>query len=348
MNEEFFAALEALEERTGIKTEYMLEKVEAAMLAAYKRDNAGNSNVKVFLDSEKKEMRLFRLKDVVETVEDETIQINIDDAKKINSRYELGDVAEIEFTAKDFGRISAQNAKQVIIQAVREAEREMLVREYEDKKDGVLSAVVYRIDPNTGNVILNIGKGEAALAKNEQLPRDKFVEGGHVKVFVMEVKNQARGPLISLSRRHPGLVRRLFELEVPEIGDGTAEIKSIAREAGARTKIAVHSDNPDVDPVGACIGARGSRINNVVNELCGEKIDVIKYSDDPAEYISAALSPATVLDITLEGERSCRAVVADSQLSLAIGREGQNARLAARLTGYKIDIKTPSALLSSY
>ena len=343
MNVEFFAALDALQEETGISKQYMMEKIETALVTAFKRDS-GNSNVKVYLNENKKEMKVFALKDVVETVENPALQIDPEEAQKISRRYAIGSVAEVEFKPKDFGRISAQTAKQVIIQAIREAERGLLIQEYESKKEELISAVVYKIDPLSGNAILDIGKGEAMLIKSEQIPGEQIKEGDRIKVYVIEVKNQAKGPLITLSRKHAGLVKRLFEFEVPEIGDGTVIINSIAREPGSRTKIAVSSQNADVDPVGSCIGAKGSRINAVVGELGAEKIDVIKYSEDPAEYIKAALSPAEVIEVSVdEKEKSCRAVVEASQLSLAIGKEGQNARLAAKLTGYKIDIKTSAA-----
>jgi len=340
MNAEFFAALDALQSETGISKEYMLEKIEAALTAAVKRDSP-NANIKLYLDENKKDMKVYQLKDVVEVVENPASQIDLESAKKISRRYEIGSVAEIEFKPKDFGRISAQTAKQVIIQGIREAERGILIKEYESKKEELISATVYKIDPPTGNAILDIGKGEAVLIKSEQIPGEIIKEGERIKVYVIEVKNQTKGPLITLSRRHAGLVKRLFELEVPEIGDGTVVINAIAREPGSRTKIAVSSNNPDVDPVGSCIGAKGGRINAVVNELGSEKIDIIKYSEDPVEYIKASLSPSNALEVKVnEAERTCRVVVEPSQLSLAIGKEGQNARLAAKLTGYKIDIKT--------
>jgi len=340
MNVEFFAALDALQSETGIPKDYMLEKIKAALTAALKRDNS-NSNVSVYFDEEKKEMKVFQLKDVVETVENPDLQIDLDDARKISRKYDIGSVAEIEFKPKDFGRITAGTAKQVIIQGIREAERGLLIKEYESKKEELISATVYKIDPPTGNAILDIGKGEAVLVKSEQIPGETIREGERIKVYVIEVKNQTRGPLITLSRRHHGFVKRLFEIEVPEINDGTVVINAISREPGSRTKIAVSSTNPDVDPVGSCIGTKGVRINSVVSELGDEKIDVIKYSEDPVEYIKSALSPANALEVAVdESERSCRVVVEPSQLSLAIGKEGQNARLAAKLTGYKIDIKT--------
>lgn len=340
MNTEFFNALDALEKERGIPKEYMLERVEAALISAYKKDSGGNSNVKVVLDPVKKDVKVYQLRNIVETVEDPETEISLEDAKKLSRRYTLGGVVETEVKTKNFGRISAQTAKQVIIQGIREAERSMMIREYESKKEEVITATVVKIDPQNGNVVVDTGTSEAVLLKGEQIPGEEFEVGEHVKVFVMEVKNELKGPIVTLSRTHFGLVKRLFELEVPEIQDGTVIIKGISREAGSRTKIAVESRDENVDPVGACIGNRGSRISSILGELHGEKIDIIKYSDIPEEYISAALSPAAVKSVTLDGERSCRVLVAPDQLSLAIGKEGQNARLAAKLTGYKIDIKT--------
>jgi len=274
----------------------------------------------------------------------EKTEITLEDARQINKKYNLGDIVEIEIKPKNFGRISAQAAKQVIIQGIREAERDLMVKEYESKKEEIVTAIVSRIDPVTGNVVLEMGKNEVTLFKNEQIPGERFVEGDKVKVYVTVVKKETRGPTVVLSRRHPGLVKRLFELEVPEIQDGTVIIKSISREAGSRTKIAVYSRDPNVDPIGACIGAKGIRKNTITSEIRGEKIDIIKYSDVPEEFIRAALAPATVVSVTETGDRSCSVLVEDDQLSLAIGKEGQNARLAARLTGYnKIDIKSVSA-----
>lgn len=340
MNTEFFNALEALEKERGIPKEYMLERVEAALISAYKKDSGGNSNVRVVLDPVKKDVKVYQLKNIVETVEDPETEISLEDAKKVNRKYTLGGVAEFEVKTKNFGRISAQTAKQVIIQGIREAERSMMIREYESKKEEVITATVVKIDPQNGNAVVDTGTSEAVLLKGEQIPGEEFEVGEHIKVFVMEVKNEIKGPIVTLSRTHFGLVKRLFELEVPEIQDGTVVIKGISREAGSRTKIAVESRDENVDPVGACIGNRGGRISSILNELHGEKIDVVKYSEQPEEYVLAALSPATVKSVTMDGERSCRVIVDPDQLSLAIGKEGQNARLAARLTGYKIDIKT--------
>ncbi len=339
MNTEFFAALELLEKEKGIPQDYMLEKVENALVSAYKKE-MGGSNVRVVIDKEKKDVRLFQEKTVVEEVTDPVNEIQLDEALRINHRCELGGICEIELKPKSFRRLSAQSAKQVIIQGIREAERGMIAREYEDKKEEIITATVLRIDPENGNVVLDTGTSTATLLKAEQIPGESFTVDQKIKVFVMEVhKEQLKGPIVTLSRTHPGLVKRLFELEVPEIQDGVVLIKNIAREAGSRTKMSVVSRDENVDAVGACIGSRGMRIAGIVEELAGEKIDIIKYSEEPAEYVAAALAPAKVKQVIMEEEKVCRVLVDADQLSLAIGKEGQNARLAARLTGYKIDIK---------
>lgn len=340
MNSEFFTALDLLEKERGIPKEYMLERVEAALVSAYKRENAGNTNVRVSIDPDKKEVKLFRQKNVVEEVTDEATEISVADAKKISRRYKLGDVCETEIKTKAFGRISAQTAKQVIIQGIREAERTMMIKEYENKKEEVITATVTRVDPVNGNAVVDTGTSEAVLLKSEQIPGEVYRIGQHIKVFVMEVNNEVKGPIVTLSRSHFGLVKRLFELEVPEIQDGTIVIRGVAREPGLRTKISVESREENVDPIGTCIGPKRNRISNIVNELCGEKMDIIPYSDVHEEYVAAALRPAVIQSVEFESERSCKVYVEPDQLSLAIGREGQNARLAARLTGFKIDIKT--------
>ena len=340
MNSEFFDALELLEKEKGIPKEYMLERVEAALISAFKREMGGQSNVRVHIDAVKKDVKMYQQMNVVETVEDEATEITLLDAKKISRRAVLGGVLEIEMKPKNFRRLSASTAKQVIIQGIREAERGMMIKEYEDKKEEIITAVVQTTDPETGNVTVDTGTSIATLLKSEMIPGEYFNDNDHIKVFVMEVRSkEQRGPLVTLSRTHPGLVRRLFELEVPEIQDGTVIIKNITREAGSRTKMAVYSRDENVDPIGACIGNRGMRIAEIVDELNGEKIDIIKYSEDMPEFIAAALSPATVREVTMDGEKSCRVIVDPDQLSLAIGKEGQNVRLAARLTGCKIDIK---------
>ena len=345
MNSELFEALELLEKEKGISVEYMLERVEAALISAYKRDRDGLVNVRVDINRDKRSIRMFEQKNIVEEVVDEDQEITLEEARKVTKRYTLGGVCETELKPKNFRRLSAQTAKQVIIQGIREAERSMMIKEYESKKEEIITAIVDKVDPENEDVLVDTGTSKVYLKKMDQIPGEHFNVGDRIKVFVTEVmKETLRGPLVSLSRTAPGLVKRLFELEIPEIQDGTVVIMSITREAGSRTKMAVMSRDPNVDPIGACIGNRGMRIQSITNELRGEKIDIVKYSEDPAEYISAALSPATVKDVVLDSEKSCRVVVDADQLSLAIGKEGQNARLAARLTGFKIDIKTREAL----
>ncbi len=339
MNNEFFEALDLLEKQKGIPKEYMLEKVEAALLSAFKRDQGGTGNVRIVLDPVKKDVRMFRQYDIVEVVEDPETQVDVAKAKSMNKHYKLGGIAEVEVKMMNFRRLSARTAKQVIIQGIREAERGMMIKEYEDKKEEIITATVMRTDEMSGNVIVDTGTSVATLLKEELIPGESFSDNERIKVFVTKVTKEAKGPLVTLSRTHPGLVKRLFELEVPEIQDGTVVIKSVTRDPGSRSKIAVMSNDENVDPVGACIGARSMRIMNVINELGGEKIDVIKYSDIPEEFIAAALSPAKINSVVIEEERVGRVFVDADQLSLAIGKEGQNARLAARLTGYKIDIK---------
>ncbi len=366
---EFFRALDLLEKEKGIPKDYMIEKIEAALLTAFKKET-GSSNMKVELNPEKQQIHVYKLLEVVDPSALELIQqdesdddvdfdfyddgdepfdtfnpdtqIKLDDARKIKASYNVGDFVQIEIKPRSFKRIPAQTAKQVIIQGIREAERKNMISEYENKKEDVVTAEVTRIDPETGNIRLIIGKNEVTLAKSEQIPGETFKEGELIKVYVMEVKRDTVGPAVLLSRTHPGLVKRLFEIEVPEIQDGTVVIRSIAREAGSRTKIAVFSRDPDVEAIGALIGPKNTRKNTIMKEIRGEKIDIIKYSDDLGEYIKSALSPATVQSVEQIGDRSCRVVVADDQLSLAIGMKGQNARLAAKLTGCKIDIKSAS------
>ncbi|MBQ8399678.1 MAG: transcription termination/antitermination protein NusA [Clostridia bacterium] len=340
MNSEFITALEELERVKGIPKEYMLKKVEAALISAFKKE-VGGSNVVVSIDQVKGDVKVYRQMKVVAEVEDDVTEITLDEAKKYSRRHlSVGDTVDIELKTKNFGRISAQTAKQVIIQGIREAERGIMIQQYENKKEDIITATVQKIDPQSGNVLVDTGTSYATLLQKEMLHSDHFNVGDHIKVFVTEVNKESRGPIVTLSRVHPNFVKRLFEREIPEIADGAVIIKGITREAGYRTKIAVMSREEGVDPIGSCIGARGMRINNIMADLGNEKIDVIKYSEDPAEYIRAALSPATVEEVIIGEEHSCRVVVAPEQLSLAIGKEGQNARLAARLTGFKIDIKT--------
>lgn len=348
MNSEFFEAIEELEKEKGIPRGYMYDKIRQAMLSAFRKDNPEcEDNVEIILDEDKKQIGMHVSKLVVESVEDGSHEIQLDAAKKISKRAKPGDTVAVPVDTKKFGRIAAQAAKQVIIQGIREAERGMVFEEFTSKEHTILTGVVSRIEPRTGSVSIRISSNseytEAMLAPNERIKTEVLNEGDRIKVYVVEVKNASRGPQVLISRTHPGLVKRLFELEVPEIADGTVEIMSIAREAGSRTKMAVRSLDADVDPIGSCVGPKGGRVANIVDELGGEKIDIIKYSDDPAEYIEAALSPSDVTSVTmLEDGKSCRVIVPDDQLSLAIGKEGQNARLAARLTGFKIDIKPQS------
>lgn len=340
MNTEFFTALELLQKEKGIPPEYMYEKIEAALTAAYKKEYGNNTNVRVVIDPIKKDVRLYQQKEVVEEVTDPETQISLSDAKAISKKYEIGKIVESEVKTKNFRRLSAGAAKSVIIQGIREGERRVMQEAYENKREEIITATVFKIDAESGNIVVDTGTGYATLLKSEQIPGETFTVGDRLRVFVTEVNREAHGPLVTLSRAHPGLVRRMFELDIPEIADGTVMVKGVAREAGSRTKIAVMSRDADVDPVGACIGNHGMRISSILDELHGEKIDIIKYSEDPAEYVAAALAPATVQSVEMTDERSCRVVVAADQLSLAIGKEGQNARLAARLTGNKVDIKT--------
>ena len=348
MNAEFFEAVEDIEKEKGIPREYMYEKIKLAMLAAFRKDNPEcEDNVEIILDEEGKRIDMVVNKTVVEEVEDGSHEIILAAAKKISRRAKPGDIVSVPVETKKFGRIAAQAAKQVIIQGIREAERGIIYEEFTSKEHEILTGIVSHIEPRTGSVSIRIASNseytEAMLAPNERIKTEELNEGDHIKVYVVEVRNAARGPQVLISRTHPGLVKRLFELEVPEIYDGTVEIKSVAREAGSRTKMAVWSADADVDPIGACVGPKGGRVASIVNELGGEKIDIVKYSETPEEYIAAALSPSEVLSVTmLDGGKSARVIVPDSQLSLAIGKEGQNARLAAKLTGYKIDIKPKS------
>ena len=348
MNAEFFSAIEDIEKEKGIPRDYMYDKIRQAMLAAFRRDNPENEdNVEIILDEDKKRIEMQINKLVVEEVTDPYHEIDLDSAKKISRRAKLGDTVAIPVETKKFGRIAAQAAKQVIIQGIREAERGLIYEEFTSKEHEILTGVVTHVEPRNGAVSIRISSNseftEAMLPLNERVRGEDLQEGDRIKVYVVEVKNATRGPQVMISRTHPGLVKRLFELEVPEIYDGTVEIRSIAREAGSRTKMAVWSNDPNVDAIGSCVGPKGSRVAEIVSELGGEKIDIVNYSEDPEEYVAAALSPSEVVSVTmLEDGKGCTVVVPDSQLSLAIGKEGQNARLAAKLTGYKIDIKPES------
>ncbi|EKN43340.1 transcription elongation factor NusA, partial [Clostridium botulinum CFSAN001627] len=346
MNQEFVEALREIVKEKGISADLLFTTIEDALVTAYKKNYAkqggSTNNVKVIMNRENGEIKVYAQKKVVDFVEEEVEEISLEDAKEIDPNYELEDIINIEVTPKKFGRIAAQAAKQVVIQRIKEEERRIVYNEYIEKEEDILTGTVLRKDK--GNILINVGKSEAVLGPNEQIPGEQFRFNEKIKLYVVEVKNTTKGPQVLISRTHPGLVKRLFELEVPEIYNGIVEIKSIAREAGSRTKIAVYSNDESVDPMGACVGPKGVRVQNIVNELKNEKIDIIKWSKFPDELICNALSPAKVIDVTIvdEENKAARAVVDDSQLSLAIGKEGQNVRLAAKLTGWKIDIKSKS------
>ncbi len=337
MSEDFIALLEQFEKEKGISRDVLIEALEVALVSAYKRNYGANQNVKVLINRQNGSMNVFLQKEVVEEVSDDETEISLEDAKKVNPIYEIGDVLEWETLPQTFGRIAAQTARQVVTQRIREAERGMIYNEFVKKENDIIPGIVQRVEKK--KIMVDIGKTEAMLLPQEQVAIDKYKYGQRIKVYVVEVQKTTKGPQIVISRTHPGLVRRLFELEVPEIQGGVVEIKSISREAGSRTKLAVVSNDPNVDPIGACVGPRGTRVQKIVDELKGEKIDIIKYSDNIEEYVSAALAPAKVISAAVDVEkRICTVIVAGNQLSLAIGKEGQNARLAAKLTGWKIDI----------
>ncbi len=339
MSSDLLDALTALEEQKGISRDVLIEAIEAALVTAYKRNFNQAQNVRVDLNLDKGSIRVFSRKDVVEEVEDDRLQIALEDAKGINPAYQLEDIVEQEVTPRNFGRIAAQTAKQVVTQRVREAERGLIYEQYVDREDDIVTGVVERLDAR--NIYVGLGKVEAALPQNEQIQGETYHPHDRIKVYITKVERTTRGPQVIVSRTHPGLLRRLFEMEVPEIYEGIVEIKSIAREAGDRSKISVHAHNEEVDPVGSCVGAKGARVQTIVNELNGEKIDIVEWSEDPVVFVANALSPSKVLDVQVnEEEKSTTVVVPDYQLSLAIGKRGQNARLAAKLTGWKIDIKS--------
>jgi len=342
-NEELFVALGLLEKEKGIPVDFMLDKIKKAIATACK-NNYGNEEVDVRVDANTGRFDVYLLKTVVEEVEDSNREILYDLAREINPLALLGEQVGIKLDTKQFGRVAAQTARNIIRQGIRDSERGQMMQEFQSKHQELVSGLVERIDPKTGAISLRIGKAEAVLPKNEQIGGESVNEGDYIKVYVVDVRETEKGPKAIISRTHPDLVKRMFETEVPEIYDGTVEIKAVSREAGSRTKLAVQSHNPDVDAVGACIGTRGARVSEIVDELGGEKIDIVEYSDDPQKFIAAALSPASVLKVEAaeDGSRSCKVTVPDSQLSLAIGNKGQNARLAAKLTGWKIDIKPES------
>lgn len=332
-------ALDLLEKEKGISKDVIIEAIEAALVSAYRRNFNQAQNVRVDINMGTGTMKVFARKEIVEEVFDPRLEISLEDALKINPNYQIEDIVELEVTPKDFGRIAAQTAKQVVTQRVREAERGIIYSEFIDREEDIMTGIVQRVDSKF--IYVSLGKIEAILPSNEQMANERYQPHDRIKVFITKVEKTTKGPQIYVSRTHPGLLKRLFEIEVPEIYDGTVEIKSVAREAGDRSKISVHSDNPEVDPVGACVGPKGSRVQAVVNELKGEKIDIVKWSDDPVVFVANALSPSKVLDVIVnEEEKATTVIVPDYQLSLAIGKRGQNARLAAKLTGWKIDIKS--------
>ncbi len=341
MNVDFMEALTDLEREKGIKKSILTEAIENALIAAYKRHFGNNQNARVEIDDETGEIKVFTVKYVVEEVLDDGIEISVEDAKEVNKAYEAGDTLEIEVTPKDFGRIAAQTAKQVVVQRIREAERGIIFEQFAEKENELLTAIVHRVE--RGNVYVELGRAEGIIPVSETVYSERYSVNERLKVYVLEVKKTNKGPQIIVSRTHPSLIKKLFELEVPEIRQNVVQIKSIAREAGGRTKIAVYSGEKDIDPVGACVGHKGVRIEKVVEELNGEKIDVVPWSQDPIEFIANALRPAKVVLVQInEDEKAAKVVVPDYQLSLAIGKEGQNARLAAKLTNWKIDIKSQS------
>ena len=342
-NEELFLALDLLEKEKGIPAEYMLDKIKKAISTACK-NNYGNEDVDIDVDREKGVFNVYLRKEIVEEVEDPNRQYLLDKAKQVDPTACVGRFVRIKLDTKQFGRVAAQTARNIIRQGIRDSERGQMMEEFQSKHQELVSGLVERIDPRTGAISLRLGKAEAVLPKNEQIGGENVKEGDYIKVYVVDVRETEKGPKAIISRTHPDLVKRMFETEVPEIYDGTVEIKAVSREAGSRTKLAVMSNDPAVDAVGACIGARGSRVSEIVDELGGEKIDIVEYSEEPKQFIAAARSPANVLSVELaeDGSRSCRVTVPDNQLSLAIGNKGQNARLAAKLTGWKIDIKPES------
>ena len=343
---ELFEALKLLEAEKGIPVDFMIDKIKKAIATACK-NSYGNEDVVIDMDPESGKFDVFLRKEIVEEVENPNREIALEIVKQYDPRAEIGGFVRHRLDTKQFGRVAAQTARNIIRQGIRDSERDQMMQEFKGRHQELVSALVERVDPKTGALSLKIGKAEAILPKGEQVGTENVKEGDHVQVYVVDVKETEKGPKAIISRTHPDLIRRLFEKEVPEIFDGTVEIKAVAREAGSRTKIAVMSHNPDVDAVGACIGTRGTRVSDIVNELGGEKMDIVDYSEDPAKFIAAALAPATVLSVETaeDGSHVCKVTVPDSQLSLAIGNKGQNARLAAKLTGWKIDIKPEQRLL---
>lgn len=341
MNADFVQAIFELGKEKGISPELLYQAVEEALITAYKKNFGSSQNVRVDLNKQTGEIHVYARKNIVEHVNDALQELSIEEARKLNPNYELDDIIELEVTPKNFGRIAAQNAKQVVVQRIREAERGMVFEKFSSRENDIVNGVVQRLENR--NVYIDLGRAEAILMPNEQIPGEVYQHHDRIKTYIVEVKKTNKGPQIMVSRTHPGLLKRLFELEVPEIHDGLVEIKSVAREPGMRSKIAVYTKDENIDPVGACVGQKGMRVQTIVNELRGEKIDIVKYSSNPEQYVANALSPAKVILAEADdNEKICRVVVPDYQLSLAIGKEGQNARLAAKLTGWKIDIKSES------
>ncbi|MBY6036054.1 transcription termination factor NusA [Fictibacillus nanhaiensis] len=346
MSTELLDALTLLEKEKGISKDVIIEAIEAALISAYKRNFHQAQNVRVDFNRDTGSIRVFSRKTVVAEVEDDRQEISVSEAQAVNPGYELDDVVEEEVTPKDFGRIAAQTAKQVVTQRVREAERGIIFSEFIDREEDIITGIVQRQDHRY--IYVSLGRVEALLPAAEQMPGETHQTNDRIKVYITKVEKTTKGPQILVSRTHPGLLKRLFELEVPEIYDGTVEIKSIAREAGDRSKIAVHAADPEVDPVGSCVGQKGARVQTIVNELNGEKIDIVRWSEDPVVYVANSLSPAKVLEVQVnEEDKMTTVIVPDYQLSLAIGKRGQNARLAAKLTGWKIDIKSESDAIES-
>ncbi|NTW04667.1 MAG: transcription termination/antitermination protein NusA [Peptococcaceae bacterium] len=347
MNTDFLDALHDLEKEKGISVEILLEAIEAALLSAYKRNFGSLQNARVIIDRDTGEFKVFSQRTIVQEVTDPRQEISLEEAKSINPGYELEDIVENEVTPKNFGRIAAQTAKQVVVQRIREAERNIIYEEFANREDDIITGIVQRVEHK--NVFIELGKTEAILTPSEQMPGEQYHHGSRIKAYIVEVKKTNKAPQIIVSRTHPGLLKRLFELEVPELQEGVVELKAVAREAGQRSKIAVYSRDENVDPVGSCVGPKGMRVQNIVNELNGEKIDIIKWNPDPSKFVASSLSPAKVVAVEVwEEEKVARVIVPDYQLSLAIGKEGQNARLAAKLTNWKIDIKSESQMEEIY
>lgn len=347
MNTDFIEALHEIESTKGISKDILLEAIEAALISGYKRNFNTAQNVRVDINRQTGLIKVYARKTVTEEVLDPRLDISLEAARQINAHYQEGDIVEIEVTPRDFGRIAAQTAKQVVTQRIREAERGLIYNAFIEKEEDIVTGIVQRQD--TRSIFIDLGKVEAVLPLAELMPNEKFKHGDRVKAYITKVENTTKGPQIILSRTHPGLLKRLFELEVPEIFDGVVEIRSVAREAGFRSKIAVYSRNPEVDPVGSCVGPKGMRVQTIVSELRGEKIDIVSWSEQVDEYVANALSPSKVLEVNVfESDKMCRVIVPDYQLSLAIGIKGQNARLAAKLTGWKIDIKSETQAEQEY